>query len=268
MILKKCLNAMWITEDDLPFRLSLIPDFSRKILEFAWLKKGSVEFDQEQYNKAVEDLKKTRWLVAWGVGGEEIMLFQQGYEDFSLAVSCGALIKELYYSREHIYDASAEVFYQALKEVMDSLTEKEKEIILTRYGFNDQKLYTLEEAGRKYGITKSAAKSREMSAIKKLRNHKKGLYRSKEFYTLDSTIRETARAQVQAECKRYQNALKNVSILALDLPDDMKNFLAERGCNTLGDFLTFKQTEGFPEEMVSAIRQKKVDFYMEMFDIE
>lgn len=265
--MKKCLKAMGIGMEELPFRLSLISDSSREILESAWLGKGRVEFTDEQYNKAVENLKKTCWLVTMTDMGET-PIFQEGYEDFNLAVSSGYFRHFLFHSDELIYDKSAEAFYEVLCEALSTLNEKERTTILMYYGFDDGEFHTFEEVGEKYGVSKSAIRARDISAIRKLRQHEKGLCRSEEFYTLESTIRGTARTQIKAESRLYLKALENISILVLDLPEDMKKLLAERGCNTLGKFLSFKQSEGLSDEMVTAIKQKKLDFYMEMFDIE
>lgn len=266
--MKKCLKAMGIGMEELPFRLSLIPYSSRAILEYAWLNKERVEFTQKQYDEAVNNLWKTQWLVEKTDMGETL-IFQEGYEDFNLAVSAGCLRKMLFSYDELIYDKSAEAFYEALCEALGTLTEKERTSILMYFGFDDGEFHTYKEVGEKYGVSGSAILQRVNVARWKLKKkHKKELCRSKEFYTLESTIRETARTQVKAESRLYLKALENISILVLDLPEDMKKLLAERACNTLGGFLSFNQTEGLSHEMMAAIKQKKLDFYMEMFDIE
>lgn len=263
--MKTCLRSMGISEKDLEFRFSLIPVSSRKILERAWFNKENVELIQEQFDKAVEDLKKTRYLVVRTEMGE-VLAFQEGYDDFTLAVSCAKLYKELF-GRE-LYDKKTEDFYDALLEALRSLSDNERNVILMRYGFDDGNFYTLEETGKKYGITKSAVRARELRAIHKLRQHEVGLYHSREFYALDSTIRCEERTQVKAQTQLYLKALDDISIRALDMPKAMKEILAERGCDTLAKFLRFKQTDGLSDEMITAIKQMKLDFCQEMFDID
>ena len=54
--------------------------------------------------------------------------------------------------------------------ILDTLTEKEKLVIMYRYGFIDDITHTLEFVSKKLGITKDFARKTEISAIKKLRN--------------------------------------------------------------------------------------------------
>ena len=55
---------------------------------------------------------------------------------------------------------------------LDCLTEKERDVIKKRFGFFNDKIYTLEEIGREYGVTREWIRQIEEKAIKKLR--KKG----------------------------------------------------------------------------------------------
>lgn len=55
---------------------------------------------------------------------------------------------------------------------LDCLTEKERDVIKRRFGFYDNKIYTLEEIGRDYGVTRERIRQIESKAMGKLK--KKG----------------------------------------------------------------------------------------------
>lgn len=54
-----------------------------------------------------------------------------------------------------------------------NLTETEIEVILHRFGFIDDRLWTLEEIGNKIGVTRERIRQIEARALKKLKNHPK-----------------------------------------------------------------------------------------------
>ena len=53
---------------------------------------------------------------------------------------------------------------------LHTLTPKEEEILKLRYGFIDNKEYTLEKAGYVYGVTRERIRQIEEKALKKLRH--------------------------------------------------------------------------------------------------
>lgn len=52
---------------------------------------------------------------------------------------------------------------------LNCLTEKEREIIKMRYGFNDGSSYTLEEVGKKFGIVRERVRNIEAKALMKMK---------------------------------------------------------------------------------------------------
>lgn len=58
---------------------------------------------------------------------------------------------------------------EIMKLLKENLDEKECNILEMRYGLNDGKKHTLEEVGKKYGITREAIRQTEQRAIHKLR---------------------------------------------------------------------------------------------------
>ncbi|MFW5801492.1 MAG: sigma-70 family RNA polymerase sigma factor, partial [Spirochaeta sp.] len=75
---------------------------------------------------------------------------------------------------EHSEPPFESVFYlslqDTLKDVLHELTDREKRIIMLRYGLDGQGPYTLEETGRFLGITRERVRQIQEKAIQKLRS--------------------------------------------------------------------------------------------------
>lgn len=69
-----------------------------------------------------------------------------------------------------------------INKALDTLTEKEKEIIILRFGLNGNATYTLEEIGNMLGVTRERIRQIESKAIRKLRIPSKA-NKLKDFYT-------------------------------------------------------------------------------------
>ena len=57
-----------------------------------------------------------------------------------------------------------------ITEVLDSLTDREREIVCLRFGIGDGYTYTLEEVGRRFNVTRERVRQIEAKAIKKLQH--------------------------------------------------------------------------------------------------
>ena len=68
-----------------------------------------------------------------------------------------------------------EDFYDVLKEVLETLTKKEEEVIRMRYGIGDEEL-TLDEISEKYDLTRERIRQIEEKALKKLRHPSRSRY--------------------------------------------------------------------------------------------
>ncbi len=55
-----------------------------------------------------------------------------------------------------------------LEETLSVLTDKEAEIIRMRYGLDTDKVYTLDEIGGKFGVTRERIRQIEKAALKKM----------------------------------------------------------------------------------------------------
>jgi len=70
---------------------------------------------------------------------------------------------------------------EALKEILDTLTEREADVLRLRYGMSDGRTHTLEEVGQQFGVTRERIRQIENKAIRKLR-HPSRAKKIKDFY--------------------------------------------------------------------------------------
>ena len=62
---------------------------------------------------------------------------------------------------------------ELLEESMDSLTERERQVLRLRFGFEDDRPRTLEEVGQFFGVTRESVRQIESKALKKLAQRKR-----------------------------------------------------------------------------------------------
>lgn len=62
---------------------------------------------------------------------------------------------------------------EKLLEIMNDLTPREREIITMRFGLEDGVTHTLEEVGKKFGVTRERIRQIEAKALEKMREHEK-----------------------------------------------------------------------------------------------
>ncbi len=70
-------------------------------------------------------------------------------------------------------DASHRILSDQIKEVLDTLSPKERKILELRYGLNDGIQHTLEEVGQDFGVTRERIRQIEAKVHEKLRNNEK-----------------------------------------------------------------------------------------------
>ena len=70
---------------------------------------------------------------------------------------------------------------EALKEILDTLTDREAEVLRMRFGMFDGRTHTLEEVGQSFGVTRERIRQIENKAIRKLR-HPSRAKKIKDFY--------------------------------------------------------------------------------------
>lgn len=65
--------------------------------------------------------------------------------------------------------AAYTMLQQELDKVLNTLTERERDVIYLRFGFADGHIWTLEEAGKKFHVTRERIRQIEAQALRKLR---------------------------------------------------------------------------------------------------
>ncbi len=59
---------------------------------------------------------------------------------------------------------------EQLDEVMDTLTDREENVLRMRFGLDDGRMHTLEDVGKQFKVTRERIRQIEAKAIKKLRH--------------------------------------------------------------------------------------------------
>jgi RNA polymerase primary sigma factor len=57
---------------------------------------------------------------------------------------------------------------QALKEALAALSDRERQVVVLRYGLADSEPKTLEEIGRRLGLTRERVRQIELDSLKRL----------------------------------------------------------------------------------------------------
>ncbi len=70
-------------------------------------------------------------------------------------------------------ESSRRILADQVKEILDDLSEKEREILALRHGLNDGIQHTLEEVGKMFGVTRERIRQIEAKAHEKIRQHDK-----------------------------------------------------------------------------------------------
>ncbi|NCC87252.1 MAG: sigma-70 family RNA polymerase sigma factor [Clostridia bacterium] len=77
-------------------------------------------------------------------------------------------------SEEEVYDVVViNEMAKQIRNCLKTLTSREEEILMLRYGFNDGIEHTLEDVGQKYNVTRERIRQIEAKAIRKLRHSKR-----------------------------------------------------------------------------------------------
>jgi RNA polymerase primary sigma factor len=66
--------------------------------------------------------------------------------------------------------AAAGILHEQLMEILDALSDREREVIELRFGLRDDRSYTLEEIGKRFGVSRERIRQIERDAFKKLRD--------------------------------------------------------------------------------------------------
>ena len=72
--------------------------------------------------------------------------------------------------REPDDEASRKLLREQLRQVLDSLSQREREVLSMRFGLQDGHIRTLEEVGQAFGVTRERIRQIEVKALRKLRH--------------------------------------------------------------------------------------------------
>ena len=74
------------------------------------------------------------------------------------------------YASEPAEAASFTFLREQLMSVLDTLTEREKKVLILRFGIEDGRSRTLEEVGKEFNVTRERIRQIEAKALRKLRH--------------------------------------------------------------------------------------------------
>ena len=66
--------------------------------------------------------------------------------------------------------ASRQLLREQVEDVLDTLSDREREVLYMRYGLDDGRTRTLEDVGRQFGVTRERIRQIEAKALRKLRH--------------------------------------------------------------------------------------------------
>lgn len=66
--------------------------------------------------------------------------------------------------------AAANLLHEQIEEMLNALSDREREVLRYRFGLEDGRAYTLEEVGKRFGVTRERIRQIEAKALRKLRH--------------------------------------------------------------------------------------------------
>lgn len=140
-----------------------------KVIELQTLRKLREKESLEQ----IDDVKKDEETIISGLSDSDTITKLDG-EVFirdGVYIDEEDTLPEGFRMKDRIQDKiTTRMLSQELKNILSTLTEREEEILLLRFGFADGSTKTLEEIGKRFGLSGDRIRQIENKAIRKLRH--------------------------------------------------------------------------------------------------
>ena len=170
------------TEEELLYKLNLIPEISKDCIVAKWGLDGSkpcasykaldeklhITNSRKLYTEALTELSKTRYIYILTEEGPECIYKDYTPAEFFKAVNCAYLRWATNHKIESC-DATVSEVYDDVEEMFSRLTEREEKILNLRFGFHDGKWRCLEDVGEQFHVTRERVRQIESKALRRLR---------------------------------------------------------------------------------------------------
>jgi RNA polymerase primary sigma factor len=151
------------TDEEISLEMGLLEEDEKKQVEKAWL--NATPLDPVLARKLNRAAVKVRRIMSVSqepmsletpIGTEENSSLGDFIEDESVPGPVDA--------------ASLQLLREQMKEVLDGLSDRERNVIERRFGLRDGQARTLEEVGQEFGVTRERIRQIEAKALRKLRH--------------------------------------------------------------------------------------------------
>ncbi|MGI6375968.1 MAG: sigma-70 family RNA polymerase sigma factor [Anaerolineae bacterium] len=151
------------TPEEVALHLDYLSETDRRIIEDAWSREVPVPSDVAVRLRRAA--KKVRQIMT--VSQEPMSLeTPMGSEDNSVLVDF--IADETVANPQD--ETNREMLRAQMQDILDSLSPRERDVLALRFGLVDGESHTLEEVGRRFGVTRERVRQIEAKALRKLRH--------------------------------------------------------------------------------------------------
>ncbi len=151
------------TPEEVALHLDYLSETDRRIIEDAWNRETPVPSDVAVRLRRAA--KKVRQIMT--VSQEPMSLeTPMGSEDNSVLVDF--IADESVANPQD--ETNREMLRAQMQDILDSLSPRERDVLALRFGLVDGESHTLEEVGRRFGVTRERVRQIEAKALRKLRH--------------------------------------------------------------------------------------------------